>query len=202
MGRKLTFRDVKGDEFVGEIDKLKRDELYGWSEIEAFDEDGNLCKLVSVADDGKTLFGPGGYNFADINEAEEFVDSKELVAVDSENKPLKVFESSFKSGIDLIESATTEEFLSHQVKSVYQLSFSEISDLINQAIKEGTIFQFDFSYRGGTSLDKGFVLANGTGDPFLILSTPSDIEFLTFTDAVSLESENEDESDIFDFGSL
>lgn len=203
MGRKLSFQDDSGTEFTAEIDKLKRDELYGWSQIDAFDENDNKCFLVSVADDGKTLFGDGGYAFADINENGDFIDSKEITAVDSENNPLNIYESSFNTGINLAKTAAAEDLLSHQVKSVYQMTIADgLPKTIQKNLAKGILYQFDFSYRGGTSCDQGFLLENTVGEPFLFLTSPSNIQYLTFTDASAIDDTEDEDSDIFDFAAL
>lgn len=189
--------------FSGEIDKLKRGELYGWSEIKAFDEDGNECEIVSVADDGKTLFGKGGYNFATVNDRGDFVKTEDLIAVDLNNEPLEIAASSFDSGIDLTETATVEEFLSHQVKSVYHLVSDDIPAKFLKSLAGGQIYKFNFSYRQGTNIDQGFLLANKEGVPFIILTTASEVNFLGFQDVSATEDlEDEAETDLFDFGAL
>ncbi len=202
MGRKLTFKDSEGNEIVTEIEKLKREELYGWSEIEAFDENGNKCELVSIADDGQTLFSSGGYVFANQNSEGQFVESQNLTAVDISGKPLKTYEPSFKTGIELTNTATAEEFLSYQVKSVYLLDIEPFPIKIQEALHAREIFSFDFSYTAGTNVDKGFLFTNEESELFLILTIPSEITYLTFSDSVTLDEMDQDGEDLLDFGSL
>lgn len=204
MTRKLSFVVPKLDSgFSVELTKVDRTKIYGDISIEAFDEDENLCELVSIANDGQTLFGKGGIAFATQNQDGEFVKKSELIPITEDGEALEDSESSFSEAIELSETATVEDYLSNQVKSVYILDEHENFDVLKQLLKDGDIYQFPFSYRKGIIVDSGFLLANDQGTPFMIITTPSDFHYLSFQDTSPLDEEPDfEEESLFDFGSL
>lgn len=51
-----------------------------------------------------------------------------------------------------------DEYLSHNIRSVYQLETEDdIGSLVHE-LEKGTIFSFPYSYRGGLDADAGFLL--------------------------------------------
>ena len=204
MARKLSFSvPSKKAKFSVAITKVDRSKLYGNTNVEAYDENGNKCELVSIASDGQTLFGRGGIAFATKNQDGEFVNKSTLTPIDEEGEVIEMSESSFVGDIEITETATVEEYLSHRVKSVYMLDDAEDPEALRQLLADGEIFTFPFSYRKGIIVDTAFLLANEAGDPFMILTTPSDIQFLSFKDNTPLDVEEEDgDEDAFDFGAL
>ncbi len=206
MARTLTFSiPSKKARFSAAITKVDRSKLYGDVRVEAFDEDGNPCELVSIAGDGQTLFGKGGIAFATMNQDGEFVDKSTLIPIDEEGEVIDTVESTFTTDIELKQTATVEEYLSHLVKSVYLLDDIDDPESLRELLVGGEIYTFPFSYRKGIIVDTAFLFANDDGDPFMILTTPAEIQYLSFNDATPLDEEDEDDvedGDDFDFGSL
>lgn len=205
MARSLTFSiPKKKARFSAAITKVDRSKLYGDVDVEAFDESGERLELVSIASDGKTLFGKGGVAFATMNQDGEFVEKSELIPIDEDGEAIDASESSFVGEIELTETATVEDYLSHQVKSVYVLDDTEDPEALKSILADGTIYTFPFSYRKGIIVDTAFLLSNEDGDPFMILTTPTDIQFLSFDDNAGIDEEEDEDSgdDGFDFGSL
>jgi hypothetical protein len=80
MARTLSFSvPGKKAKFAVSITKVDRTKLYGDVRVEAFDENGDRCELVSIASDGQTLFGKGGVAFATMNQDGEFVEKSQLM---------------------------------------------------------------------------------------------------------------------------
>ena len=204
MARKLLFQIPKSKKsFTVALIKVDRKKIYGDTSIEAFDEDGNLCEIVSIANDGQTLFGKGGIAFAVQNENGEFVNKSELIPITSDGEAIDEVGSSFDNPIEITEKATVEDYLSHQVKSVYFLEDVENFDVLNELLKNGDIYKFPFSYRKGIIVDTAYLLANEAGTPFMIITTLSDFEYLSFKDSSTLDEEPDfEEESLFDFGSL
>lgn len=193
MARKLEFL-IEGTTVGLELAKIERSKLYGSSSIEAYDETGQRCELVSLANDGKTLIGEGGYSIQIVTMASrEIVNRDELVATDLEGKPIGKIESSFNAPIPILERATIEEYLSSVVKSVYSFAKSEDRDTLQQFLSDGSIYKFDFSYRGGIVADTCFLLSNVDGIPFMIVTSAAKISFVGFDDSVGLETEMTDD---------
>ena len=192
MARQLEFKI--GNETVGlELIKIERSKLYGSSLTLAFDENGEKCELMSLANDGKTLFGEGGSAIQTMTLDGEVIEKSELTPVDADGKPLPKIESSFNSPIEVLEKAEVEEYLSATVKSVYGFSKSAGQDSLVELLKDGAIYKFDFSYRGGHLADKCFLLLNQDGTPFMIVTNPADFALVGFEDSVGLEEDSSEE---------
>ncbi|NNE68180.1 MAG: hypothetical protein HKN33_16570 [Pyrinomonadaceae bacterium] len=205
MARKLTFTiPKKKAKFDVAITKVDRSKLYGDTRVEAFDENGEKCELVSIASDGQTLFGRGGIAFATMNQDGNFVEKSTLTPIDDEGEVIEMSESSFSGEIELTETTSVEDYLSHLVKSVYMLENAEDPEALRELLTDGDIYKFNFSYRKGIIVDTAFLLANEAGEPFMILTSPSDIHFLSFNDNTGLDAEEEEggDDDAFDFGAL
>ena len=204
MARRLSFViPERGSEFSVGLVKVDRKKIYGDVFTESFDDADNRCELVSIANDGQTLFGTGGIAFAIQNQDGKFVRKSDLIPITEDGEVIEDSESSFLDPIELTETVSVEDYLSHQVKSVYYLEEAENFDALKALLKDGDIYQFPFSYRKGIIVDTAFLLANEEGIPFMIITTPSDFSFLSFTDTSPLDDESDVEEDsLFDFGSL
>lgn len=76
-------------------------------------------------------------------------------------------------------------------------------DVIKEILKNGDIYKFPFSYRKGIIVDTAFLLSNEKGTPFMIITTPSDFNYLSFKDNSPLDEEPDfEEESLFDLGSL
>lgn len=193
MARNLTF-SFGGSEFSAGIEKIDRSKLYGSITIEAVDEFGRKAELMSLAADGQTLFGIGGTAFATLTQDNDPLGRESLSAYSADGEPLETVPSSFDAPIDVAEVATIEDYLSHLVKSVYLLT-GEGSDGIAKKLADGAIYKFPFSYRGGVLPDTAFLISNAEGSPFLILTTPANINFVGFQDAASDYADPDEEAD-------
>ncbi|NNE98307.1 MAG: hypothetical protein HKN25_04720 [Pyrinomonadaceae bacterium] len=204
MARKLSFAVPKlKKDFTVSLTKVDRSKIYGETMIEAFTEDGKKCEIVSIANDGQTLFGKGGIAFAVRNQDGDFVEKSELIPISEDGEAIEDVPSSFDEPIEIAEKATVEDYLSHQVKSVYILDEVENIAVLKKLLKNGDIYKFPFSYRKGIIVDQAFLLANEKGAPFMIITTPSEFEYLGFKDSSPLDEEPDfEEESLFDFGSL
>src|SRR5687768_8746706 len=158
MPRELIL-SLDGREFPVAMIKIDRDKLYGSIEIEAFDEKGREASLRVLASDGKTLIDKGGTALTIVNEKGNSVDRKELQPVDEDGEPIDPVPSSFNAP-NVLDRATTDDYLAQMVKSVYLLQPPENGDIayLLDHLDGEQIFTFPFSYRGGIDYDKAFVL--------------------------------------------
>ncbi len=193
MARNLTF-NFDGAEFAAGIEKIDRSKLYGSISIEAEDETGARAEMISLASDGQTLFGIGGTAFATLSQENDPVKRETLAAYSLEGEPLETVPSSFDAPIAVSEQTTIEDYLSHLVKSVYLLTGEQASEIAGR-LSGGAIYKFQFSYRGGVMPDTAFLLANAENLPFMILTTPANINFVGFQDAAAFYEEPEEEGD-------
>ena len=193
MARNLVF-NFDGTELTAGIEKIDRSKLYGSVAIEAVDENGARAEMMSLASDGQTLFGIGGTAFATLSQENDPLKRETLVAYSNEGEPLETVPSSFDAPIPVSEQTTIEDYLSHLVKSVYLLTGEQASP-IAERLTNGAIYKFQFSYRGGVMPDTAFLLSNAENLPFLILTTPANINYVGFQDAAAFYEEPDEETD-------
>jgi hypothetical protein len=97
-----------------------------------------------------------------------------------------------------------EEYLSHDIRSIYQINSEEDFSMLCEELKKGTIFQFPYSFRGGLEPDAGFLLMAADGTPFLAIGSPTKLEFVGFeqTAGITESEESVEEEEAVDFGMM
>jgi hypothetical protein len=205
MPRPLVLQ-FAGKELPLQLEKVARDDLYGYVEIETVDDKGRPCKTAKLASDGRSIIQSGGTAFASLSPVGEWLDRKSLTPCDQDNKPITPVPSAFAAPVPLEETATVDEFLAHNIGSAYQISSdADLGDLHEQ-LKAGKIFRFPFSFRGGIEADVGFLLLAADGSPFLLIGEPANFEFVGFDQPAGIEEESEvggdEEDDSLDFGMM
>ena len=117
--------------------------------------------------------------------------------------------STFDTVVTLTDPTTIDDYLSHNVHLIYQLTHEQPKDTPDQPVaelledlREGSIYRFPFSYRGGASASVGFLLIGGDGNLFLCVGVPTTFEYvgLKATAAVVADAAEEVvEDDAIDF---
>ena len=178
MPRSLEFTYGK-QSFAREIVKVDRTKLYGSVETETVDADGNACKLLTLASDGKTLIPYGGTAFSYVNPDGEWVDRGDLQPVDMEGEPLKELPSSFDAPTPVAEEVSIETFFDHNVRLVYRLEGeTPLPAKMKKKLESGAIFRIPFSYRGGVDPDIAFLLLGERGSLWMLVAQDSAIGFI------------------------
>jgi hypothetical protein len=192
MARPLVL-SLDGREFDVGIVKIDREKLYGKVEIEASDQKGNPAQLLILAPDGKTLIDKGGTALATVDENGDSISRTDLVAVDEDGQKIETVPSSFNQ-VNVLRRASVEDYLSQLVKSIYLIDTVEEADqkYLQDHVSAGLIYNFDFSYRGGTEYDNAFVIGNKS-DAFMIVGKPAELEFVKLNQAVDLDPTEEEE---------
>ncbi|HYJ90309.1 MAG TPA: hypothetical protein VEV84_03300 [Pyrinomonadaceae bacterium] len=192
MPRPLVL-SLDGREFDVRIMKIDREKLYGKVEIEAYDEKGNPAQLLVLAPDGKTLIDKGGTALATVDENGDSISRADLIAVDEDGQKMETVPSSFNQ-TNVLKRASIEDYLSQLVKSVYLVEPLEDADrkYLQDHVASGLIYNFDFSYRGGTEYDNAFVIGNKS-DAFMIVGKPAQLQFVKLNQAVDLDTTEEEE---------
>jgi len=193
MARALKF-NYRDTELAAEMQKVDRSKLYGKVDVETLDDQGRPCTLATLASDGRTLIGKGGSALGVVSFDGKWLERGKLTPVDLQGEKIEPVPSSFSAPIALEETATIEEYLSHLVRSAYQLDLGEAGAPLLEALKEGTIFTFKYSYRGGLEYDQAFLLCNPDGVPFMLVGTPADIKFVGLAEETGLSDEDEEEA--------
>lgn len=210
MPRSLEFT-FKGKTFSREIEKLDRTKLYGSVTVETVTVDGDVCKLSTLANDGRTLIPNGGTAFGYVNPAGEWVDRGDLVPVDMKGKPLVEMKSSFKAPTEIAEEVDIETFLDHSIRLCYRLNGDDpVPKPLMTALEKGKIFRIPFSYRGGIDPDIAFILQGERGSIWMLIGEETGIEFIGLEEAALCgadkaqpdDDEEDDAGDGLDFGML
>jgi hypothetical protein len=177
--------------------KLERKKIYGWTDIVATDRSGNVCGSAYLSPDDALVIPSGGLKQAVVNEEGRWIEKSELVAYDEEgSKVLPTMPSSFDAPIDLNKRATVEEFLDNDWESVYQL----VNDDLTEAIGD-KIYKFDFSYRGGTNHNDGYLI-NTPGGLFLFAGDKQEFPLVSLAEETTIDDTEEpveEEIDELDF---
>ena len=193
MARKLIF-SFEGETLSFEMQKVDRSRLYGFKDLEVLDENGNPCELATLADDGKTLIGKGGTGIGYLTADGNWSNKEQLEAVNVEGNPISPVPSSFAAPIELETETTMDDYLNHNIRLVYYLSSeSSLGSLANN-LKQGAIYRFDYSYRGGLVADHGFLLMNEANEIFFLVGDPANVDYvgLQQTAAVTPDEEVDD----------
>ncbi len=187
------------------LEKVDRTKLYGYVETEVVDETGKKCELVTIAGDGRTLVAKGGTALGYVSPDGKWRKKSDLVPVDLDGNPIVAVRSTFDAPVKLEQTATFDEFLSHNISSIYLLAPEDnapLGGLIDE-LKKGTIYTFPFSFRGGLEAHAGFLLLGSDGNPFLLVGVPTKLEFVGLNQPapVVMDETVEDaaEDDLLDF---
>lgn len=185
-----------GSDFALNLNKVERSDLYGFIEVETLDEQGRKCTLATLADDGRTLIGTSGSALAMLSPDGDWLDRKALRPVDNQGQPMTPVASSYSAPVPLQKTATIEEYLSHNIRSAYQVSSETDLGPLMAELKKGTIFHFPYSFRGGLEPDAGFLLLAADGTPFVAIGSPTRLEMVGLQQSVgTAEEEPEGEDD-------
>lgn len=180
------------------LQKVEREDLYGWSKIEVYDEKGGLCKLAGISD-GHIIMPSGTTALISLDAKGEEVKRSELIGVDANGKKVKEVLSIYEKEVKLQE-ASLSDFLDLSVKSVYCLD--ELEGSLKAELDKGKLFFFLFNYRTDYEGDDAFILKAGNAY-FAIVGKCADFQFIGLEDnetALAQEIvEPSDEIDEFDF---
>jgi len=185
----------EGKESTCGLGKVDRSKLYGYSKTEVLDEDGKPCTLATLAADGRTVIPSGGVALAYFSPDGLWKEKSDLKAVDVDGEEIKPVSSTLKAPVELSDTATFDEFLTHNIRLIYQLDTDEentIDDALIKALDGGTIFTFSFSYRGGLSADTAFLIKGHDGTPWMLVGKETELEFIGFEQTGSLSSAEND----------
>ena len=187
--------------FSAGLIKLDRKKIYGWSKIDIFDDSDQGCTLASIAD-GQYVLPSGSITLAGFNTKGEYIAKSSLVGVDEEGKKVEKVPSIFDEPASLTKT-DLDEFLSLNVKSVYQLGMEEGKEELLGLLEGGDIYHFLFNYRADYEADDAFLLTSA-GEVFAVVGKQAKLEY------IGLENKEEEvpeepeapEDDDFDLGML
>jgi hypothetical protein len=169
--------------FAGEtvnfnLEKIDRTKLYGYVESEVTDESGKKCELGTLIGDGRSIVGKGGSAIAYLSQDGYWRKKADLKPVNPEGNPITPVKSSFDAPIELTKKVSIDEYLSHNINSLYQLQADEQNEELISELKSGAIFSFPFSYRGGLESSAGFLLQGSDGHFFMAVGVPTTLDYV------------------------
>ena len=202
MPKEMTFT-IGGKEFAAEPLKIDRQKLYGWSEIHAFDDDGNECVLVSIDSSGTVIIPKGGIALGVVSPEGQWVERSTLKTVNSDGSDAVLSASSYNVVNMLDRKATEEELLDCSITTLYHLR--EAGDEFVSAIGSD-IYRFDYCYRDSYETFPAFLLVSeieGKKELFLMVGTQNAFDFIGLNELAVADDEepkDEDAGDDIDFG--
>ena len=198
MAKELRF-SLSGTEFTSAPVKLERKKIYGWSDLVATDNAGEVCNTAYLSPDDALLIPSGGYKQGVVDDAGRWIEKSELMACDSDGVELPQYPSSFDAVISLDKTVTEEEFLDNDWEAVYQLVNADLAAAVGD-----NIYKFEFSYRGGINHNDGYLI-NTPGGLFLFAGDKQEFPLVSLADQTvidEVEEEAEEEIDDLDFSML
>ena len=195
--RQISFQMVKVD----------RARLYGFKESDVLDDQGQRCELATLAQDGQTLIGRGGSAFGTLTVDGTWIEKTQLRPVDPAGQTIQPVPSSFAAPVPLVEQASPADYLDCAVRTLYLLETSDDIGPLADELKQGAIYRFPYSFRGGLEPDQGFLIANSEGQLFCAIGKPAKVEFLSLAQAApAVEDEetnaDEEDADAIDFSMM
>jgi hypothetical protein len=187
--------------------KVDRARLYGFKESDVLDDQGQRCELATLAQDGQTVVGRGGSAFGTLTADGTWIEKTQLRPVDPAGQTIQPVASSYAAPVPLVEQASAEDYLDCAVRSVYLMETADDIGPLAEELKQGTIYRFPYSFRGGLEPDLGFLLANVEGKLFCAIGRPAKVEFLGLAQAAAAVEDEEssgadDEADAMDFSMM
>lgn len=194
-----------GCEIPFALARVERSDLYGFVEIETLDSQGRKCTLATLADDGKCIIPTGGTALISLSPEGNWVEKKTLIPTDHQGQRIVPVASTYAACVPLEKTATIEEYLSHDIRVVYQISSEADCSALFEELKKGTIYHFPYSFRGGLEADAAFLLLSADGTPFLAIGCPTKLEFVGFEQSAAISGDEDDgreDEESVDFGMM
>ena len=197
----MTFA-IGGNEYSAEPVKIDRKKLYGWSEIHAFDDDGNECVMVSTDTSGTIIIPKGGIAMGIVSNEGKWVERSELKTVNADGSEATLIPSSYNSVNLLDRKATEEELLDCSITACYHLKASD--EFI--AAVGSDIYKLEYCYRDSFESSPAFLLVSGIDgkkELFLMAGIQNVFDFIGLNElsvAEDSETDDEEDTDEIDFG--
>jgi len=192
MAKELMFK-LAGTDYGAAPVKLERKKIYGWTDIVATDKAGEVCGSAYLSPDDALVIPSGGLKQATVDSEGRWVEKSELTAYSEDGQEvLPTYASSFDAPIELKQKATKEEFLDNDWESVYQLANADLAIAVGD-----DIYKFEFSYRGGTNHNDGYLI-NTPGGLFLFAGDRQEFPLISLAEETTIDDTEEPEDESID----
>ena len=196
MARKVKF-NINDTLLESGIVKVDRAKLYGTTKKIVRDTKGNECVLSNLYN-GDRILPKGSISQVLLDNEGLFVSRSDLVGFNSKNEKVDKVSSIFSID-NKCDKVNLDEFLSVNVKSIYQLAVEEgEKEKWNILFANDEIYHFIFNYREDFEGDDAYIITNGS-DLFITVGKKNDFEFLEQNNIVIDDEEEEEIDDELDF---
>ena len=196
MSRKVKF-NINDTLLESAIVKVDRAKLYGSTKKIVRDMKGNECVLSNLYN-GDRILPKGSISQVLLDNEGLSVSRSALVGFNSSNEKVDKVSSIFSID-NKCEKVDLDEFLSVNVKSIYQLAIEEgDQEKWNILFANDEIYHFIFNYREDYEGDDAYLISNGE-DLFITVGKKNDFEFLEQNNIVIDDEEEEEIDDELDF---
>jgi hypothetical protein len=195
----------KGKSLAFNLEKVDRSKLYGYVDAEVLDEQSRRCELATLNGDGRTLVGRGGTALGLLSPNGLWRERSTLQPVDLNGKTLTPVKSTLDAAVPLEQTATIDEYLAHNIQTVYHLIPEGDATELVADLRVETIYTFPFSYRGGLEAHAGFLLLGADDHLFLAIGNAPSFQFVGLKQTAALaedEADGDEEDDALDFGMM
>lgn len=156
MARELILNlDKKKSSF--KISKIDRKKLYGYKKRIYLDEKNKECSRANLEEETGIVFINSDISSCYIDPKGNFIEKKDLDAIDDEGKSVKKEESTLGKEVNL-KSISIEDALNLKVNSVYHLEPTKFDSELKTKLNKGEIFSFPFNYYADFKLEDGLIL--------------------------------------------
>ncbi len=152
-----TFK-LGNEQFVSELQKVTRDDLYGSRRVQALDADSKPLQRAGIIEDGNLYLVSGDVSRT-LRAGEHFTLTPAEVVDSATGQKKELIPSSFKQAPEF-RQATAEEVSLLEVVSVYRLPDAKLAP--------GTFYFGMFNYRDGFERNDAAIVANGHGTFLLV----------------------------------
>jgi hypothetical protein len=196
VGRKIQF-NIDGVLLKSELSKVDRSKLYGSTKKVVKSSDGNNC-ILSDLYEGSVILPRGSVSQVLVDKKGNSISRSDLIGFNSNSQKVEKVPSIF-SIENKCSKSTIDEFLSVNVKSIYQLKIDEadINDWKKSFIDDD-VYHFDFNYREDFEGDDAYMIFNGV-EFFAVVGKKNDFEYLELNNIVVDDGEDEEIEDDLDF---
>ena len=166
MARELILNLNKNKSTFG-ISKIDRKKLYGFKKRLFLDEKGKECSKANLEEETGIVFVSSDISSSYIDHKGNFVEKKELEAINDDGKKVKKEDSTLGKEVDLT-TTSIEEALNLKVNSVYHLEPKDFDKDLKSKLDKGDVFSFPFNYYADFKLEDG-ILLKGKKDYFALI---------------------------------
>ena len=166
MARELILNLNKNKSTFG-ISKIDRKKLYGFKKRLFLDEKEKECSKANLEEETGIVFVSSDISSSYIDHKGNFVEKKELEAINDDGKKVKKEDSTLGKEVDLT-TTSIEEALNLKVNSVYHLEPKDFDKDLKSKLDKGDVFSFPFNYYADFKLEDG-ILLKGKKDYFALI---------------------------------